>query len=93
MILIPEIKYEEERIAEYLLNRLMENKPYSIIVVAEGIRIPVKEESAARYMSRRISELTGLEPGKRFLVISREEAAPLPWTVFLQRDTDQQQLI
>jgi len=37
VILIPEIPYEEDKIAEYLLHRAEENKPYSIVVVAEGV--------------------------------------------------------
>ena len=61
VILIPEIPYDEQKIAQYLTNRFMENKAYSIMVIAEGIKTPSKEGSAAHYLSRRISELTGIE--------------------------------
>ncbi len=78
VVLIPEIKYDEEKITEYLVNRLRENKPYSIIVVAEGIKIPVKEESAARFLSRRISELTGLETRETVLGYVQRGGSPSP---------------
>jgi phosphofructokinase-like protein len=61
VILIPEIQYKEEVIAEYLLHRVEENKPYSIVVVAEGIKTQGKDRSAAQYISKTINELTGLE--------------------------------
>ena len=94
VILIPEIQYNDEKIAEYLLHRVDENKPYSIVVVAEGIKKPVKERcSAAQSLSKRINELTGLKQGKQFLDIYREEVPHLPWTVFLQQDMVQQQPI
>ena len=61
VILIPEIPFKEGRIAEYLLHRVENNKAYSIVVVAEGVRNPAKGISAAQYLSERITELTGLE--------------------------------
>jgi 6-phosphofructokinase 1 len=61
VILIPEIPYQENRIAEYLLQRAENNKAYSIVVMAEGVKNPEKGISAAQYLSRRITELTGLE--------------------------------
>lgn len=78
VILIPEIKYDEEKIADYLINRFRDNKPYSIIVVAEGIKVPVKEESAARYLSRRISELTGIETRETVLGYIQRGGSPSP---------------
>lgn len=78
VILIPELKYNEEKIAEYLMNRLRDNKPYSIIVVAEGIKIPVKEESAAHFLSRRIFELTGLETRETVLGYVQRGGSPSP---------------
>ncbi len=78
VILIPEIQYDEKIIAEYLLNRFRENKAYSIMVVAEGIKIPVKEESAARYLSRRIFELTGIETRETVLGYIQRGGTPSP---------------
>jgi 6-phosphofructokinase 1 len=78
VILIPEIQYDENRIAEYLLSRFRENKAYSIMVVAEGIKTPVKDESAARYLSRRITELTGMETRETVLGYIQRGGTPSP---------------
>jgi 6-phosphofructokinase len=78
VILIPEIPYKEEKIAEYLLHRVNENKPYSIVVVAEGINNPGKEKSAAQYLSNRINEMTGLEIRETVLGYIQRGGTPSP---------------
>lgn len=78
VILIPEIPYREEKIAEYLLHRVEENKPYSIVVVAEGIKNPGKERSVAQYLSNRIYELTGLETRETVLGYIQRGGTPSP---------------
>jgi phosphofructokinase-like protein len=78
VILIPEIKYDEKKIAEYLLNRFKENKAYSIMVVAEGIKTPGKDVSSAQYLSRRISELTGIETRETVLGYIQRGGTPSP---------------
>jgi phosphofructokinase-like protein len=78
VILIPEIQYDEKKIADYLLNRFRENKAYSIMVVAEGIKIPVKDISAAHYLSRRITELTGIEARETVLGYIQRGGTPSP---------------
>lgn len=78
VILIPEIQYNEERIAEYLIHRVEENKPYSIVVVAEGVRNPSKDRSAAQYLSKRISEMTGLESRETVLGYLQRGGSPSP---------------
>lgn len=78
IILIPEIPFDEKKITECLLNRSEENKPYSIIVVAEGIKTPVKECSAAHYLSKRITDLTGLEARETVLGYIQRGGTPSP---------------
>lgn len=78
VILIPEIQYNENRIAEYLVNRVSENKPYSIIVVAEGVKVPAKDKSPAHYFSHRINELTGLEVRETVLGYIQRGGSPSP---------------
>jgi len=78
VILIPEIQYDEKKIAEYLLNRFRENKAYSIMVVAEGIRTPARECSSAHYLSQRISELTGIETRETVLGYIQRGGTPSP---------------
>jgi ATP-dependent phosphofructokinase / diphosphate-dependent phosphofructokinase len=78
VILIPEIQYDEKKIAEYIINRFRENKAYSIMVVAEGIKTPEKEGSAAQYLSRRIAELTGIETRETVLGYIQRGGTPSP---------------
>ncbi|HGJ65731.1 TPA: 6-phosphofructokinase [bacterium] len=78
VILIPEIPYDEKVIKEYLLKRVRENKPYSIVVVAEGIKIPAKEKSAGGYIAKRIYELTGLETRVTVLGYIQRGGTPSP---------------
>jgi 6-phosphofructokinase 1 len=78
VILIPEIPYKEEKIAEYLLHRVAENKPYSIVVVAEGVKNPGNERSVAHYLSNRIYELTGLETRETVLGYIQRGGTPSP---------------
>lgn len=78
VILIPEIPYKEEKIAECLLQRAANNKPYSIIVVAEGIKNPSKERSVAQYLSKRIFEMTGLETRETVLGYIQRGGTPSP---------------
>ena len=80
VILIPEIPYNETSIKNYLLARFEENKPYSIVVVAEGIRIPPgeKEKSSGHYIARRINELTGLEARETVLGYIQRGGSPSP---------------
>ncbi len=78
VILIPEIPYKEEKIAEYLQKRADENKPYSIVVVAEGVRNPDKDRSVAQYLSKRITEHTGLEARETVLGYIQRGGTPSP---------------
>lgn len=82
MILIPEIPYKEEVLRDYLLRRADEGKPYSIVVVAEGIEIPRKKNgkkrkiSAGTYIAQRIKELTDLESRETILGYIQRGGAP-----------------
>jgi 6-phosphofructokinase 1 len=79
VILIPEIEYDDKKVAEYLLHRVNENKPYSIVVVAEGIKNPIKDScSAAQSLSKRINELTGLETRETVLGYIQRGGTPSP---------------
>jgi len=60
VILIPEIPYELDCIADYLLSRSKSGKPYSIVVVAEGIDRPTKNKGAGRYIAKQLQKRTGM---------------------------------
>jgi 6-phosphofructokinase 1 len=78
VILIPEIPYKEEKVAEYLVRRAEENKPYSIVVVAEGVNNPVREQSVAQYLCKKITELTELETRETVLGYIQRGGTPSP---------------
>ncbi len=79
VILIPEIDYKEDKVAQYLLNRVEGNKPYSIVVVAEGIKNPIKDScSAAQSLSKRINDITGLETRETVLGYIQRGGTPSP---------------
>ncbi|MDR1671880.1 MAG: 6-phosphofructokinase [Bacteroidales bacterium] len=60
VILIPEIPYDIDHINEVLLERSRKGKPYSIVVVAEGIKTR-KDEPAGNYIAEQIEKGTKLE--------------------------------
>ena len=79
VILIPEIEYDDVKVAEYLVQRVNDNKPYSIVIVAEGIKNTVKDScSAAQSLSKRIKELTGLETRETVLGYIQRGGTPSP---------------
>lgn len=77
VILIPEIGYKEDIVARYLLKRAMNKKPYSIVVVAEGIAKP-KGISAAHHVSQFIQKYTGLETRETILGYIQRGGSPSP---------------
>lgn len=77
VILLPEMPFDVSYVARYLKKRAINKKPYSIVVVAEGIETP-KGESAARYIGRNILELTGLETRETILGYIQRGGSPSP---------------
>ena len=62
VILIPEIDYDMDKVNEVLTTRARNGKPYSIVVVAEGIRTGKKDGlTAGAYIARQIEKETKLE--------------------------------
>ena len=84
IILIPEIPYEREVLKEYILRRYDEGKPYSIVVVAEGIHIPLKkggekrDKSAGNYIADIIQKDSGLETRPTILGYIQRGGSPSP---------------
>ncbi len=73
VILIPEIPYKLNTIASYLIKRSELGKPYSIVVVAEGIILPTKKTGTSRdvpagaFIANQIEKITGLETRETIL--------------------------
>ncbi len=77
VILIPELDYDIKTINKYLKSRVKSGKPYSIVVVAEGIKKP-KEINAATYVARKIEEGVGIETRKTILGYIQRGGSPTP---------------
>lgn len=77
VILLPEIKYDIRIVADYLIRRAKAKKPYSIVVVAEGIEKP-KKDKAATFISEKIQNLTGLETRETILGYIQRGGSPSP---------------
>jgi 6-phosphofructokinase 1 len=77
VILLPEIRYDMDIVADYLIRRAKAKKPYSIVVVGEGIEKP-KKEKAATYISRKIEDITRLETRETILGYIQRGGSPSP---------------
>ena len=75
VILLPEIPYDIHRIGETILNRLKKGKPYSIVVVAEGIQTDGKKR-AAEYIAQEIEYETGIETRETVLGYIQRGGSP-----------------
>jgi ATP-dependent phosphofructokinase / diphosphate-dependent phosphofructokinase len=77
VILIPEIEFDVNIVAKYLKKRVIHKKPYSIVVVAEGIPCP-KGKKAATFIAEQIEELTNLETRETILGYIQRGGSPSP---------------
>jgi 6-phosphofructokinase 1 len=78
VILIPEIPYRQEVLSAALRDRAAKGKPYSIIVVAEGIDVPVPGMSAGTHIGNLIKSTTGLETRVTILGYIQRGGSPTP---------------
>ncbi len=75
VILVPEIDYDIHKVTDYLQKRSQQGKPFSIVVVAEGIKKEGRKP-AARYISKQIEELTDLEVRETILGYTQRGGSP-----------------
>jgi 6-phosphofructokinase 1 len=62
VILIPEMEYDIDKVNELLLDRFHKGKPYSIVVVAEGIKTSKKtDKPAGAFIAEQIEKGTKIE--------------------------------
>lgn len=78
VILLPEIPYNIKNIGEVILNRLKKGKPYSIVVVAEGIQTDGRKR-AAEYIAQEIEYETGIETRETVLGYIQRGGSPTPF--------------
>lgn len=75
IILLPEIPFDIHRIGDTIINRLKKGKPYSIVVVAEGIATP-EGKKPAQYIAEEIEYETGFETRETVLGYIQRGGSP-----------------
>lgn len=75
IILLPEIQFNIDSIVKNIEKRYTDKKPYSIVVVAEGIKKP-QNESAASYIAKAIQEHTNIETRETVLGYIQRGGSP-----------------
>lgn len=75
IILLPEIPFDIHRIGDAIICRLKKGKPYSIVVVAEGIPT-VDGKKAAQYIAEEIEYETGFETRETVLGYIQRGGSP-----------------
>ena len=78
VILVPEIPYDIKNVGDTILNRLKKGKPYSIVVVAEGIQTDGRKR-AAEYIAQEIEYETGIETRETVLGYIQRGGSPTPF--------------
>jgi len=83
VILIPELKWNPEVLKNYLMKRFDGGKPYSIVVVAEGVKLPSEyirkdRETAGAAVASMIQEMTGIETRETILGYIQRGGSPSP---------------
>ena len=77
IILLPELDYNIRSVCKKIESRYETNKPYSIVVVAEGIDHP-KEISAATHIAQAIQTYTNIETRETVLGYIQRGGSPTP---------------
>lgn len=77
IILIPELKYNIRSVCKKIEKRYEDKKPYSIVVIAEGIEHP-KNRSAASHIAEAIQTYTGIETRETVLGYIQRGGSPTP---------------
>jgi 6-phosphofructokinase 1 len=78
VILIPEIEYDLDHVADVLMKRSQKGKDYSIVVVAEGIENP-KNKNAGAFVAKKIMKKTNLEVRETVLGYTQRGGSPSPF--------------
>jgi len=77
IILLPELPYNIRSVCKKIESRYEDKKPYSIVVVAEGIDHP-KGQSAGRHIAEAIETYTGIETRETVLGYIQRGGSPTP---------------
>ncbi len=75
VILLPEFTYDMSHVCETIMRRVRKGKPYSIVVVAEGIKTDGNGH-AGEYIARTIEQETGIESRETVLGYVQRGGSP-----------------
>ena len=78
VILLPELGYDMDKVNQTILDRARRGKPYSIVVVAEGVETPEKKRPSD-YITRTIEAATGIESRDTVLGYIQRGGNPSPF--------------
>ena len=78
VILLPELGYDMDKVNQTILDRAHRGKPYSIVVVAEGVATPEKKRPSD-YITRTIEAATGIESRDTVLGYIQRGGNPSPF--------------
>ncbi|MDR1456176.1 MAG: 6-phosphofructokinase [Tannerella sp.] len=78
VILIPEIEFDIRKVNEVILDRFRRGKPYSIVVLAEGIRVNLKKRPVD-YVKHSIEDATRIETRETVLGYLQRGGNPSPF--------------
>jgi 6-phosphofructokinase 1 len=79
VILLPELPYDIGRVNEVIMARAHRGKPYSIVVVAEGVETPDRKMHPTDYIARNIETETGIETRETVLGYIQRGGHPSPF--------------
>lgn len=78
VIVLPELGYDIDKVNQAILNRARRGKPYSIVVVAEGVQTDSKKRPAD-YFTKAIELATGMETRETVLGYTQRGGNPSPF--------------
>jgi 6-phosphofructokinase 1 len=78
IILIPEIEFDIHKVHEVILDRARRGKPYSIVVVAEGLQMKTKQRPVD-FISHSIEDATEIETRETVLGYIQRGGNPSPF--------------
>ncbi|GHT35788.1 ATP-dependent 6-phosphofructokinase 3 [Bacteroidia bacterium] len=79
VILLPELGYDINKVSSVLTERERRGKPYSIVVVAEGLETPDKKKRPTDYITKKIEEMTQIETRETVLGYIQRGGNPSPF--------------
>ncbi|MDR2810144.1 MAG: 6-phosphofructokinase [Tannerellaceae bacterium] len=79
VILLPELSYDIKQVNEVIMERARQGKPYSIVVVAEGVEIVDRKMHPTDYIARKIEKETGIETRETVLGYIQRGGNPSPF--------------